>query len=163
MIVFWACRTAEHVFDSIRAKGLEWICTLAGFLFGFALIQPASTFSLSPAYAMLAQTTTYVGATEEGIGWSVLTASLVRFAVLAYNGLWTSSPLARRALALMFSLFWCFIFTGFVASIGLESTGSVYLAFLTGEAINVIRTSYETGRIKILRRGMLVNDVDPRH
>lgn len=163
MIVLWVTTGGEHLLASVKAKGLEWILTLAAVLFGYALIQPGSTFSLSPAHATMAALAAMVRVTEEQIGWSMIMVGIVRLAILAYNGLWTSSPIARRWLAYLFLPLWFLIFVGIFNSVGLVSTGNIYLALLAGEVVNVVRTSWESGQVPRLARGKVVKHDDPRN
>jgi hypothetical protein len=153
VIIFWVKEGGSHLFKSLTSKGLEWILTLASMLFGYALVQPESTFSISRSYATMEWVSQLVGVSEEQVGWSLLIVGIIRLAILAYNGLWTSSPLARRALAFMFVLLWLCIFLGIFTSVGVVSTGNVYLALLAGELVNVMRTSWETGQIPVLKDG----------
>lgn len=160
MIVLWATRGGSHLFDSVTSKGLEWILTLAAMLFAFALIQPADTFSISLTYRTMAWAVSAAGLTENAVGYSIMLAAAVRFAILGYNGLWTSSPIARRWLALAFVFLWFLVFVGVFQSVGMVSTANVYLALVAGEVVNIIRTSWETGQIPKLKRGQAVGRRD---
>lgn len=156
MIILWATRGGSHLFDSVTSKGLEWILTLAAMLFAFALIQPADTFSISLTYRTMAWAVETIGASENSVGYSIMVAAAIRFCILGYNGLWTSSPIARRYLALAFAVLWFLVFVGVFQSVGMVSTANVYLALLAGEIVNIIRTSWETGQIPKLKRGKTV-------
>lgn len=164
MIAVFVREAGGHLADSLRAKALEWVCTLAAFMFGYSLAQPADTFALSPSYAMMDRMVTTAGLTENAVGWLVMGFAIIRFAVLGYNGLWHSSPIARRWMAFASALLWWFIFMGFWAAVGFAATGAgSYLAFLVGEVISTIRCSYEVGKMPSVVRGRSVDAAHSRH
>jgi hypothetical protein len=152
MIAVWITATSGHLAASFRAKALEWVLTLAGALFGYALLQPADTFSLSPSWATIQVSAAYAGASEEALGLSIVILALIRFAVLGYNGLWHASPRARGLMAGAYALLWFMVFMGMWSAVGFASTGTgIYLALTVGEVFNVIRTYHEWGEVRDAR------------
>ena len=161
IICYWAGSAGRHIFDSLKAKAMEWVASFAAFLFGFALVQPGSTFAISESYRTFAYTTTWLGISEELVGWSIITFAVIRLAILAYNGLWTSSPKARAWMAFSFAVMWFAIALGFFSAVGSASTGNTYWAWLFGEIINVARAGFENGKISrliVLQKGKTIGD-----
>ncbi|WAJ27523.1 hypothetical protein [Antarcticirhabdus aurantiaca] len=139
----------RHIAHSLNIKALEWVMSLGAALFGYALLQPGSTFGLSPSYDVIAASLAYIHGTEETMGWSIVILAIIRFVILGINGLWKASPSARCGMSAAYALLWFFVFFGMWNAVGFASTGTgIYLALMVGELINMARTAYEWGLLR---------------
>lgn len=149
MISVWIVNPAKHLAHSVNAKALEWVMCLGAALFGYALLQPESTFDLSPSYAMMAAYVRAAHLTEDIVGWSIVILAIIRFIILGINGLWKASPAPRGLMSGAYALLWFVIWNGMWESVGFASTGTgIYLALMVGEFVNLLRNFYEWETIR---------------
>lgn len=164
MIAVLVIEPIRHIAHSVNIKALEWVMCLGAALFGYALLQPESTFGLSPSYALIATSLAYVHGTEETMGWSIVILAIIRFVILGINGLWKASPSARCGMSAAYALLWFFVFFGMWNAVGFVSTGTgIYLALMVGELINMARTAYEWGLLRKTADDGLTHEPDPGH
>lgn len=131
---FFLIRVVRDVADHFQVRASEWALGSMLALWGWVLLLPSETFSISSSFDMLLRVMP-----ENAWGLACLIVGLARVVVLFINGAWRRSP-HMRALAALFSCFFWFqislsIIVGGKASPGL----AIYPVLMLLDIFHVFR------------------------
>jgi hypothetical protein len=141
--------------DGVRhhfpGRATEWLFAVIMINWGWILLLPHDTFSLSSSYGVLLTV-----APEEVWGIGCLIVGLVRFIALVINGTFADSPYARRSphvravMSALSCFFWMQISLSFLVALGDKPPGTgiaVYPVILWFEVYCAFRAARDAGQV----------------
>ena len=126
-----------------RTRSTEWLLAFCLLLWGWAMLDPSTSFFEMPIYIVMKSL-----ATESTWGIAAVSVAGVRLIALYINGWWKRTPIIRCAGAVLGGTFWLAI--GLCMYFGSQITGQrmtaglvFYLPFFVFEGWCVMSTGYD--------------------
>jgi hypothetical protein len=126
-----------------RTRALEWHCSFSMVVYGWAVLDPTSTFFDMPIYIVMRTI-----ASEFTWGVSLMAIASLRLIALYINGWWKRTPIIRFLGAVCGGMFWVAI--GLCMYFGSEASGQrmtaglyLYIPLFFSEGWCVMSTGYD--------------------
>lgn len=126
-----------------RTRALEWHCAFSLLVYGWAVLDPSSTFFDMPIYVVMKNI-----APEFTWGITAMTVAALRLVALYINGWWRRTPIIRFVGASVGGMFW--VAVGASMYFGAEASGQkmtaglvLYIPLFFSEGWCVMSTGYD--------------------
>lgn len=125
----------------------EWQAAVITIAWGVSAVLPASTYSTAAGYSGFREVLN-----QYQFGYGLIVLGSLRLVILALNGIWQPMYFVRAGAALIQTMLWTAIASGFVISGAFGALVTIVPVFLVFEAANVFRAMNDASEAERIRR-----------